>query len=227
MDKLLSWGRYLFWAELMRRRWDEYMVVNGENPEIPEWLAINAYWPASLFVVIEGWQDQKLSDPVIDALLQKATYVETLRRLRNGTFHYQPSLLSPKMIEFHKCDDAYLWITALHDEFLRYFRERFTSIPATPEMQNDLQRVIADVAGWFPPAEPIFGLEGQISLDSLQEELDKIKRILAEENPSPEWKLQFDEMIAMGESTIAESVRNRRTQRLERLEKLGIHVEGT
>jgi hypothetical protein len=225
IDGILSWGRYLFWAELMHRKWDEYMTAHGSDRNIPEWLAVNAYWSASLYVVIEGWRDQKLSDPIINALLQRETYVETLRRLRNGTFHYQPSLRSPKMIEFFKSDDSYLWITALHDEFLRYFRERFAYAPSTPGLENDLQNVITRVAGWFPPEEPMFGHEHQIQMDSLEEELDKIRGILAKENPSPEWKQPFEEVIRFGESTIAESMKNRRIQRLERLKKLGINVD--
>ncbi len=42
-----------------------------------------SYWYAGLYVVCEGWQEAKLSDSEIDALLQ-SSHLEFLKRFRNG-----------------------------------------------------------------------------------------------------------------------------------------------
>jgi|ERR1700674_219854 len=173
-DRILSWGRYLYWAELMRRRWNEYMTAHGADPETPEWLGVNAYWPASLYVVIEGWQELGLSDPIIDSLLQKQTHVDTLRLLRNGTFHYQGSLIPKKMIGFFNANDSNLWIMELQDEFWRYFREWLYRFPMTIAMRDDLRTQITALTGWFPPKEPMLGHDGQLHTDSIEENLAAI-----------------------------------------------------
>ena len=46
------------------------------------------YWYATLYVVIEGYQELKMADSVIDLLLQSPN-VKSLRRFRNGICHYQ------------------------------------------------------------------------------------------------------------------------------------------
>jgi len=46
-------------------------------------------WLASLFAVVEGFRSLKLSDSKIDRL--SAKHWDSLRLLRNGTFHFQPA----------------------------------------------------------------------------------------------------------------------------------------
>lgn len=90
---LFSWGRYLYWADVMHRDWHKVMLENAEVATFtPNWLRVNSYWAASLYVVIEGWETAKFKDPVVDALLGVSNYKDMLRRLRNGTFHYQPAI---------------------------------------------------------------------------------------------------------------------------------------
>ena len=45
-----------------------------------------SYWLAGLYVVSEGWQELKLSDPEVDALL-KSPHLEKLKRFRHGVCH--------------------------------------------------------------------------------------------------------------------------------------------
>ena len=116
---LYSWGRYLDWADLMYRNFDKYMTEKGEEPgkSKPEWLGVYSYWAASLYVAIEGWETVQFRDPIVDALLGVSNYKDTLRRLRNGTFHFQPKLISEKFTDFFRSPDVTLWLHVLHEEF--------------------------------------------------------------------------------------------------------------
>ena len=88
-EVLFSWGRYLYWAELRHRDWENFMTEKGADTKKahPEWLGVSCYWASSLYVVIEGWETAKFKDPIVDALLGISNYKDLLRRLRNGTFH--------------------------------------------------------------------------------------------------------------------------------------------
>jgi hypothetical protein len=46
------------------------------------------FWYGTLFVVVEGWKESRLSDPEVDRLLSSPK-TELLRRFRNGMFHFQ------------------------------------------------------------------------------------------------------------------------------------------
>ncbi|MXG92062.1 hypothetical protein [Nocardioides flavescens] len=62
-------------------------------------------WYATVYVVMEGWREAKLSDPEVDELLADR-HVERLRRFRNQVFHYQRAYDNPKLLEFLGADDA-------------------------------------------------------------------------------------------------------------------------
>jgi hypothetical protein len=71
-------------------------------------------WYSLLRVVVEGYQELKLSDPKVDEYLQKTEYVEALRRFRNAMLHYQADPLSDKLMEFLLLDDATDWARGLN-----------------------------------------------------------------------------------------------------------------
>jgi len=136
IEPLFSWGRYLYWADLRHRDWWEFMSQKdaGVETAIPDWLGRLCYWASSLYVVIEGWERAKFEDPIIDALLGVPNHKYLLRKLRNGTFHYQPEIISPKMTEFFQSSDAeaiLLWLHFLHEEFCRCLRDWAESPLAT------------------------------------------------------------------------------------------------
>jgi hypothetical protein len=160
-ELLFSWGRYLYWAELMYRDWDKFMSEKGADAKKakPEWLGVSSYWAASLYVVIEGWETAKFKDPVVDALLGVSNYKDVLRKLRNGTFHYQPALLSQKFIDFFQAPDVTLWLLFLHEEFCRWLRDCVETVERagrlSPEESQEWRDDFADLIGWMPlrPAE--------------------------------------------------------------------------
>jgi hypothetical protein len=146
--KLISWARYLYWCELAYRRWDAYMSEHGSNPDIPEWLAINAHWYASLYVVVEGWEACDFKDQIIDRLLlHPAGYKDLLRKFRNSVFHYQPSLTEARMGAFVSSD--LMWAFTLHDEFRRFFRG-WVDCNAIGDEASQIRDSITAMVGWIP-----------------------------------------------------------------------------
>jgi len=80
-----------------------------------------SYWYASLYIVIEGWQQLGASDPEIDGLL-KSKNVNLLRRYRNGTFHYQKRYNDKRFLDLiRNGHDTIHWVRELTDAYQRYF----------------------------------------------------------------------------------------------------------
>lgn len=128
--------RYLIWSNLMREHFHQTLEAQGQPPESEsavyrQWLirpfAFFCYWFASLYVVIEGWKELGLRDDKIDALLN-SDYINLLRRLRNGVFHFQRDYFDRRFLDYTKAGDpATNWADDLHNEFSRYFLEWFDS----------------------------------------------------------------------------------------------------
>jgi len=87
-------GNPRFLQDLMRwNRDDDMRAINHvPEPRRERSVAMMGYWLAALYVVVEGWQALRLSDAAVDALLG-SPHIAILRRLRNGFFHCQSSLL--------------------------------------------------------------------------------------------------------------------------------------
>jgi hypothetical protein len=83
-----------------------------------------SYWYGGLYVVIEGWNELKLSDTIIDELLNSPN-VEFLKRYRNGVFHFQRDYNDKRFLEFMtQGTDEVTWVRSLNEQFGRYFLER-------------------------------------------------------------------------------------------------------
>jgi len=114
--------RYFIWANRMRAHFDE--ILSRGNPfsgpgQIESFLYMS-YWYGGLYVVIEGWQELKLVDPEIDALLQSPN-VGLLRRYRNGVFHFQTEYNDTRFEAFMTEGAATVeWVRTLNSEFRRY-----------------------------------------------------------------------------------------------------------
>ena len=77
-------------------------------------------WLAMLYAVGEGFVELGLNDPEVNALLQNPA-LERLRKLRNGTFHYQRS--HEKLTQFFLQSGHIEWAETLHSAFDNFFRE--------------------------------------------------------------------------------------------------------
>jgi hypothetical protein len=213
-EKFLSWARYLYWAERLQRDLERYYEV-AEETVIPEWLGVHIYFAASLYVVIEGWESLKYKDPIIEILLQRQDWKATLRRLRNGTFHYQPSLRSEKLSDFIKNADVPMWLWTVHDEFCRYFKEwleKFRGFPGFNELHKDL----ASMVGFIPEQEYEDKIQG------LQAQKAEMKAIIESGKASSEFEMSFRKAIGEADSAIKRSREMKSRFRTQRLLKLGV-----
>jgi hypothetical protein len=92
-----------------------------------------AYWYGSLYVVIEGYRELGLDNPDIDQLLESPN-VDHLRLFRNGTFHFQPELISEKLFWFWDSEDSVDWVKTLHQKLGQFIFD--TLISQLPEAER-------------------------------------------------------------------------------------------
>jgi|GEM_PF-1036526 len=224
-ELLFTWGRYLYWADLMQRQWDKFMTEKGADAReaIPEWLGVSSYWAASLYVVIEGWERTKFKDSVVDALLGVSNYKDVLRRLRNGTFHYQSVLISEKVVGFFQSPDVTLWLHFLHEEFCRWLRDCAETIESvarmSPEQAQEWQKDFADLIGWLPlrPAEETFR--------DLKKKCDEIEAELDSSGSTSEAALDLRASLPLYDKAVKETAALVREYRRDRLAHFGLNPD--
>ncbi len=125
--KLFSLHRYFLWSLVMRDHYERTGQRVSPTPSFFENEAANeafmylSYWYAGLYVVCEGWQDLKLSDPEINPLLS-SPHLETLKRFRNGVYHFQSDYFDKRfMFALVLGPEFDNWVIALANAFIRYF----------------------------------------------------------------------------------------------------------
>ena len=154
MERTLAWARYLYWADLSLRHWDAYADSERLQDKWEDWwqfFALMSHWYASEYVVIEGWRDAGLHDPVVDHALDGwAGVVDNLRRYRNGVFHFQPSLIDAHFDPFLEDSGSMFWAHYLHSEFLRYYWSYVNRFPGTPDHRAEWRDTVLGIVGWIP-----------------------------------------------------------------------------
>jgi hypothetical protein len=155
LDKLFSWGRYLYWAEIQRKKFIDFDVEHQPAQGAKaEWrlFAVASQWLASMWVVIEGWRDLAMKDEIIDLLLAEwPDYCDLLRRYRNGVFHYQPTLLHERFDAFKKeGPDFGIWVFTLYLEFQRFLWEWPDRLSGSKEEKREMRKTLENVIGWMP-----------------------------------------------------------------------------
>jgi hypothetical protein len=137
--KILTLHRYYIYANLMRTLFDQELAA-GRRPvvwdEIEPVTVYQTYWYAALYVVIEGWQKLRLTDPAIDDLI-RSPFVATLKEHRNSTFHFFPKYYDDRRLQFLLGGaDSAGWMRGLNQQFGRYFLERFAEWKAANEQRG-------------------------------------------------------------------------------------------
>ena len=122
--------RYFIWADRMKVHFDGVLkkygseAVSSDPTKKKEGIEIFLYmslWYATFYVLIEGWQELKLSDEKINSLLRSKN-VDLLRRYRNGVFHFQKEYYDDRFMKLMKeGEDIANWSRDLRDEFSRWF----------------------------------------------------------------------------------------------------------
>lgn len=125
MTDLLALHRYYIWANRLREHFDSAIAVMPLSDQPERMFADDqglflCYWYAALYVVVEGWQELKLADTEIDALLTSPN-VDLLRRFRNGVCHYQRNYSDPRFLDLMQAQGVVPWVRPLNQAFGRYF----------------------------------------------------------------------------------------------------------
>ena len=130
LDNKFALGRYCLWADKLQHDFQEH-ITNRTEPDdfhFEEHAHIYmSYWYGALYVVIEGWHELKLTDPIIDGLLS-SPYVDLLRRYRNAVFHFQRKFNDERFWDLMLAGrESIEWVSQLHREFRRYFMSFFAA----------------------------------------------------------------------------------------------------
>jgi hypothetical protein len=116
--------RYFMWASLNRENFDRALASSGTKVDDQGGFLFFStqpgifmtYWYGGLYVVIEGWRELDLHEPLIDALLESPN-VDLLRRFRNGAFHFQSAWLDDRLVAFCGTAGSVSWVRELTQRF--------------------------------------------------------------------------------------------------------------
>lgn len=118
----MSLHKYFLNADLLRdifqRRLADERPPTVTGADVLDLHALMSLWYATLYVVIEGWNELGLSDPHVDDLL-KDDLTQRLRVFRNQAFHYQKAYDNHRLLEFLGTDDdaaarVTAWVAQTH-----------------------------------------------------------------------------------------------------------------
>lgn len=149
LGKICSWGTYLARCDIARRLLESKAK---HDFRLSTWYKYWFPYYASLYIVIEGWNDIGFRDTRIDALLKsRPETLRKLRRLRNVVFHYQKSIMDDRIIDFFKSPRNIEWTYFLNDQFNRFFYEIFyKDIPGQLSHKKQIKKQIRSIIGWYP-----------------------------------------------------------------------------
>lgn len=124
---LAALHRYYIWTNRLRE-WFDRSLADWGSPKASDFLMwftddpglFMSHWYASLYVVVEGYQELGLRDTKVDALLTSPN-VDLLRRYRNGVNHFQKTYFDSRFVDFMGTADTPQWTRDLNRELGRFF----------------------------------------------------------------------------------------------------------
>ena len=185
-EQILAWARYVYWADVECQQYDSHQQA-ADEPTTGRTFVLMLKWYASLYVAIEGWAPCPLSDDTVDELLTDPAFkrnLDLLRRFRNGVYHYQPDLMSDKLLGFlREANQTVTWAFLVHSEFKRVLWELAhpTAFPA--ERQAELTALLGDTIGWWPDANDLPEAAPHNAARSFQEVTELMSREQAYDTP--------------------------------------------
>jgi hypothetical protein len=122
---LASLHRYFIWADRLREYFENTILKDPGTSVDLAWAddcgLFMSHWYGALYVVVEGWKDMGLKDPVIDKLLE-STNVALLKRFRHGAFHFQREYFDNRFSNFwYDSKKTVPWVRQLNDAFSQFF----------------------------------------------------------------------------------------------------------
>lgn len=181
-EKIFAFAQCLSRAELLRNLFKGEMD-NKPDPTVEtaarehewRWFGLMSYWYASLYVVIEAWDEMRFRDPIIDRLLAHPNdFRRLLKRYRNSVFHCHRTILDGRVRDLFDHGATHVWwITALHQELVRGFADYLDHLLPAADQKDYMRNCIESIVHWYPYREdPAF--------DSLEIALRNGRRLIAE-----------------------------------------------
>ncbi len=119
--------RYFIWSDHMRVHFHQLLAAGKIEPnsaQETESSLYMAYWYAGLYVVVEGWRQLGLADPIVDQLLGSKN-VALLKWYRRGVFHFQKEHHQQSFQDLIEQGEKILeWARELRNALNRFFQER-------------------------------------------------------------------------------------------------------
>jgi hypothetical protein len=146
---VVSLHRYFIWSAQMDTNFKLLLPRASQSaffldPDFIASVMYMSYAYATLYVVVEGWKDLKLSDPTVDKLLTSPN-IELLRRFRNGAYHFQPEYFDERLTDFTAGGRQTMeWISSLQIAFKRYFDNWFSTHDFEGKLKNSPEPPGAD-----------------------------------------------------------------------------------
>jgi hypothetical protein len=185
-EQVFAWARYVYWADVECQQYDAHEQVDDE-PTTGLTFVLMLKWYASLYVAIEGWAPCPLLDDTVDELLTDSAFtrnLDLLRRFRNGVYHYQPDLISDKLLGFlREANQTVTWAFLVHSEFKRVLWELAHPAGLPAEKQTELTDLLADLIGWWPDASDLPEAAPHRAERSFREAWEVISRDQAHDTP--------------------------------------------
>jgi hypothetical protein len=100
----------------------EHPGVGPDHKLWPEQFAHLSVWYATLYVVIEAWEDWGFEDADVETRLSHPNKA-LLKKFRNKTFHAQKAYVHPQLVAFIAAKDSVPWVLSTHFQLGRAILE--------------------------------------------------------------------------------------------------------
>jgi hypothetical protein len=132
-ENFLSFHKFFIQVNSLKTLFQEYIknnekVKDTESVEFFQSMIYMSLWYATLYPVIEGYEELNIKNLEIDACLNIPNFKDLLKKFRNKTLHYQKEYWHIQVIEFMKQDGISNWVRNLHGCFDSYFLNEIKNI---------------------------------------------------------------------------------------------------
>ncbi|MDJ0357676.1 hypothetical protein [Paenarthrobacter sp. PH39-S1] len=138
-ERVASLHKYFLNSSRMKTHYDARAVEHGvaaypgDSDWSDQWIYLSL-WYSTLFVVAEGWQELGLVDDEIGQFLDHEENLSSLRKFRNGVFHFQPKYHDDRLVDFISLGaQSAVWVRGLHSALGRSLLARMQDLSMAEE----------------------------------------------------------------------------------------------
>lgn len=184
-EEFIAWGRYLSWADQHRKRLYNFFEAEGDaasSGHTARFITYTSQFFASLWVVVEGYNELTLRDNFVDSILRNPLgHADLLRRCRNGVYHFQPDLLASRLGDFLSATQSALaWVYALHSELIRVFWHFPERAGMTNVLVDEWREEVGNILGWLPDEDSLY-----VTITNFEKRIREDSAVVPDDDESP------------------------------------------